>query len=88
MRDRTQNKEQQKLNEHHLRLFRRFLAGGILMISCLIGVFMLNIYLEPSKEQEICALIALIGAGIGGVIALTGYIGLMTIRFRQFIERD
>ncbi|PIE42801.1 MAG: hypothetical protein CSA50_08460 [Gammaproteobacteria bacterium] len=88
MQRQDRNDKQQRLNEHHLRLFKRFLAGGILLISSLIGVFMLNNYLEPSKEQEIYALIALVGAGVGGIIAFSGYIGLLIIRFRQFLGRD
>ncbi len=75
------------LEADQARLFKRFVSGGILLIGSLVSVFMLNMYLPPSHTQEIYALIALVLAALGGLLALTSYLGLIWIRIKLFLER-
>lgn len=84
----SMNKRLAALEQHQARLFKRFLAGGIVLIGSLITIFMINLYLPASQEQEIYAMIALLFASVGGLVAFSGYIGLIWIRIKYFMERN
>lgn len=68
--------------------FKRFLSGGILLLSGLATIVGANVYMPPSLKQEIVVFCALVLGGIGGIIAAAAYLKMLAFRFKHFLEND
>jgi len=69
------------------RSFKLFAIGTLLLLGGLGIILASDIYLPPSEKQEWIALIALVIASIGAIMAFIGYIKLLLSRMNHFMHR-
>ena len=67
--------------------FKLFAIGTLLLLGGLGVILASDIYLPPSEKQEWIALIALVIASIGAIMAFIGYIKLLLSRMNHFMHR-
>jgi len=78
------NADQQNLLQKNFRLF---LVSAIILLSSLGGIVSANFYMSPSLKQEIYVLIALITAGVSGMVTLFAYIKMIFLRLQYFLDK-
>lgn len=68
------------------RYFKTFIIGAVTCASGLCALLLLDMYLPESTERELMSLASLVLAGLGGLVAIKGYLSLAILRFRYFIN--
>ena len=69
------------------RNFKLFAIGALLLLGGLGAIVASDIYLPSSEKQEWIALIALVIASVGAIMAFIGYIKLLLSRVNHFMHR-
>ncbi|WP_096087274.1 hypothetical protein [Agaribacterium haliotis] len=79
------------LHRHYLapehKVFKRWRDGFIYFCVGLASIYMANIYMQHSLEQELISLAGLLFVGLGFFIAMGAYIRLLISRFLRFFKR-
>lgn len=75
-----------KLGKNPRLAFTRLLQGGLVFLFGNLILIMSDQMMDSSVQQEIIALIGLIIAGAGVILALIGYLSMSILRIYQIIN--
>ena len=88
----SNNRYVQALFEHYSApiedIFKQFRLGAIAFGIGIALVIAANATMEPSVQQELLALVGLVGGGLGFVIAMMAQLRMMIGRFVRFYWGD